>query len=120
MARLSLRSVHQRLLTVAALGLVALSSTMPAQAYSGAFFPTQSTGNRGVDVKAIQYLLNISADGNFGSGTNTSASTAPGQPDSKARSTREGTAIGPDPHRADRPIDAGRHAGTAWPTLHCA
>jgi len=71
MARLSLRSTHRRLLTVAALGLVALSSTMPAQAFSGAFFPTQSTGNRGVDVKAIQYLLNIGADGIFGSGTNT-------------------------------------------------
>lgn len=71
MARLFLRSAHQRLLILAVLGLVALSSTMPAQAFSGAFFPTQSQGNRGVDVKAIQYLLNIAADGNFGSGTNT-------------------------------------------------
>lgn len=71
MARLSLRSAHQRALILAVLGLVALSSVMPAQAFSGAFFPTQSTGNRGVDVKAIQYLLNIGADGNFSSGTNT-------------------------------------------------
>ena len=27
----------------------------PAQAYANAFFPTQSAGNRGADVLAIQY-----------------------------------------------------------------
>ncbi len=39
---------------------VVLLTALPAsaaQAFSGAFFPTQSTGNRGSDVKAIQYLL---------------------------------------------------------------
>ncbi|MGH3657970.1 MAG: penicillin-insensitive murein endopeptidase, partial [Micromonosporaceae bacterium] len=40
------------------------------------FFHTQSTGNRGVDVRTIQYLLqahgqNVAADGVFGSGTTT-------------------------------------------------
>jgi peptidoglycan hydrolase-like protein with peptidoglycan-binding domain len=44
----------------------------PARAYSNAFFHTQSTGNRGVDVQAIQHLLThhgqaVSADGVFGS-----------------------------------------------------
>jgi peptidoglycan hydrolase-like protein with peptidoglycan-binding domain len=31
--------------------------TAPASAFSGAFFPTQNSGNRGVDVLAIQHLL---------------------------------------------------------------
>ncbi|HET6295135.1 MAG TPA: penicillin-insensitive murein endopeptidase [Kribbella sp.] len=45
-----------------------------AQAYANAFFPTQSTGNRGADVLAIQYLLqhhgqSAPADGVFGAST---------------------------------------------------
>lgn len=44
-----------------AMAVMLLASTTllagPAQAYSGAFFPTQSKGNRGVDVLAAQYLL---------------------------------------------------------------
>ncbi|MCP2322837.1 peptidoglycan hydrolase-like protein with peptidoglycan-binding domain [Hamadaea flava] len=35
----------------------ALTAAAPAQAYAGAFFPTQSSGNRGADVLAIQHLL---------------------------------------------------------------
>ncbi|WP_351234039.1 penicillin-insensitive murein endopeptidase [Streptomyces sp. NPDC002133] len=46
----------------------------PAQAFAGAAFPTQSSGNRGSDVVAIQHLLGahghtVSTDGVFGSGT---------------------------------------------------
>src|SRR5262245_12503019 len=60
-------------LTVLILGITGLSA-MPSSAYSGAFFHTQSRGNRGVDVQAVQFLLqargySLSADGNFGSGT---------------------------------------------------
>ncbi|MGW6394425.1 penicillin-insensitive murein endopeptidase [Streptomyces sp. NPDC055103] len=48
----------------------------PAQAFGGAFVPTQSKGNRGTDVVALQYLLNahgknLTADGVLGSGTDT-------------------------------------------------
>jgi peptidoglycan hydrolase-like protein with peptidoglycan-binding domain len=48
--------------------------TVPAHAHPGAFFHTLSTGNRGVDVTALQYLLNarghaVGVDGAFGSGT---------------------------------------------------
>jgi peptidoglycan hydrolase-like protein with peptidoglycan-binding domain len=63
-----IRPMH-KLVTVLLLGMVAFSGALPTRAFSGAFFPTQSTGNRGVDVKAIQLLLNIGADGVFGSGT---------------------------------------------------
>jgi peptidoglycan hydrolase-like protein with peptidoglycan-binding domain len=53
-----------------------LTTAGPANAYANAFFHTQSSGNRGVDVQAIQYLLTAagyaaSPDGVFGSGTNT-------------------------------------------------
>jgi peptidoglycan hydrolase-like protein with peptidoglycan-binding domain len=51
-------------------GLMVFSS-QAAQAYSGAFFHTVSQGNRGTDVQALQYLLNIGVDGVFGSGTAT-------------------------------------------------
>ena len=49
-----------------------------AQAYANAFFPTQSSGNRGADVLAIQYLLQHNgqtapADGVFGASTVTAA-----------------------------------------------
>lgn len=51
---------------------ITLGSIGSAQAFSAAFFHTISKGNRGTDVKAMQYLLNISADGVFGSGTESS------------------------------------------------
>lgn len=46
----------------------------PAHAFANAFFHTQTAGNRGVDVVAIQHLLtaagfSTAADGVFGSGT---------------------------------------------------
>ncbi|HEU5470586.1 MAG TPA: penicillin-insensitive murein endopeptidase [Actinophytocola sp.] len=48
----------------------------PAYAFDGAFFHTQSTGNRGVDVQAIQHLLThhgfaVDPIGVFGPATNT-------------------------------------------------
>ncbi|GAB3816854.1 penicillin-insensitive murein endopeptidase [Micromonospora zhanjiangensis] len=48
----------------------------PAHAYANAFFPTQSSGNRGTDVLTIQYLLAnaghaTGADGVFGPATAT-------------------------------------------------
>jgi peptidoglycan hydrolase-like protein with peptidoglycan-binding domain len=53
-----------------------VATAAPSQAYANAFFHTQSSGNRGVDVLAIQYLLraagqSVTADGVFGSGTTT-------------------------------------------------
>lgn len=58
-------------------GLVAIAAIMvlllqapPAMAYT-AFLPTQSVGNRGVDVTAIQLLVGTTADGVFGAGTET-------------------------------------------------
>ena len=51
---------------------ITLGSIGSAQAFSAAFFHTISKGNRGTDVKTMQYLLNISADGVFGSGTESS------------------------------------------------
>jgi len=48
--------------------LVLLIQAPPALAYT-AFYPTQSLGNRGADVVAIQLLVGVSADGVFGSGT---------------------------------------------------
>jgi Putative peptidoglycan binding domain/Penicillin-insensitive murein endopeptidase len=66
-----------RLGLIMVLALAALTAgtvNQPAQAFSQAFFHTQGTGNRGVDVQALQYLLqahgiSVSADGVFGSGT---------------------------------------------------
>ncbi|MGW3661314.1 penicillin-insensitive murein endopeptidase [Streptomyces sp. NPDC005151] len=60
------------LLTTALALLLGLGQ--PAQAFAGAFYPTQSTGNRGSDVVALQHLLNarghsLATDGVFGSGT---------------------------------------------------
>ncbi|WP_369146323.1 penicillin-insensitive murein endopeptidase [Streptomyces sp. R44] len=56
--------------------LVLIGLGAPAHAFSGAFVPSQSKGNRGSDVTALQYLLNgqgaqLTADGVFGSGTDT-------------------------------------------------
>ena len=59
-----------------ALTVLLLTTLMPAsaQAYADAFFPTQSSGNRGADVQAIQFLLqyagqSVDADGVFGATT---------------------------------------------------
>jgi peptidoglycan hydrolase-like protein with peptidoglycan-binding domain len=57
-----------------AVAALVFGSVTPAQAFSQAFFHTVSTGNRGVDVLAAQYLLqarniSVAADGIFGSGT---------------------------------------------------
>ena len=67
-------AVITRCLVLVATLLIVLAS--PATAYAGAFFPTQSTGNRGADVQAIQYLLthngqSVTTDGIFGPATDT-------------------------------------------------
>ncbi|MGH3662929.1 MAG: penicillin-insensitive murein endopeptidase [Micromonosporaceae bacterium] len=67
------------LAVVAAVAAVAVATVVPekpAHAYANAFFHTQNTGNRGADVRAIQYLLrangqSVATDGVFGSGTDT-------------------------------------------------
>lgn len=72
--RLNLR----RAVTLAMATLTAASVCLigtPAFAFPNAFFPTQSTGNRGVDVQAIQHLLNhhgyaVDPIGVFGPATN--------------------------------------------------
>jgi peptidoglycan hydrolase-like protein with peptidoglycan-binding domain len=56
--------------------LAVFCSGVSAHAYANAFFHTQSSGNRGADVLAIQYLLThhghaVTADGVFGSATTT-------------------------------------------------
>jgi peptidoglycan hydrolase-like protein with peptidoglycan-binding domain len=60
--------------------VVLVAGLLPAsaQAYANAFFPTQSSGNRGADVQGIQYLLqyngqSVTADGVFGASTVTAA-----------------------------------------------
>ncbi|HEU4347361.1 MAG TPA: peptidoglycan-binding protein, partial [Actinoplanes sp.] len=73
------RSVPGRALARCGLVLAAVTATVaalaaPAQAFPQASFHTLSTGNRGVDVLAAQYLLqarghSASADGVFGAGT---------------------------------------------------
>jgi peptidoglycan hydrolase-like protein with peptidoglycan-binding domain len=55
-------------LVAAAVFLALLVQAPPALAFT-AFYPTQNTGNRGVDVQAIQILLGLPADGVFGAGT---------------------------------------------------
>lgn len=64
----------RRLLVVVLLALALVVPTAGAHAYSGAFFPVLSSGNRGADVQAVQYLLQshgfaTAADGVFGSST---------------------------------------------------
>jgi hypothetical protein len=59
--------------SLAAIGLSIIAT--PASAYANAFFHTQSTGNRGVDVQAMQHLLNqhgyvVDPIGVFGPQTN--------------------------------------------------
>jgi lysozyme family protein len=61
-----------------------VGASPPAQAFAQAAYPIQSSGNRGVDVLAIQYLLqargiSVTADGVFGSGTAAAVSTFQGQ-----------------------------------------
>ena len=66
---------------VAALGLLLTGGlTAPAQAFPQAAYGVLSVGNRGVDVLALQYLLqargiSVTADGAFGSGTQTAVRT---------------------------------------------
>ena len=70
---------HRRvLLTVLIAALALFASATPAAAYANAYFHTQSSGNRGADVLAIQYLLQaagqtVPADGVFGASTVTAA-----------------------------------------------
>ncbi len=59
---------------LAAVAALLLGAATPAAAFRGAFFPTQSAGNKGSDVLALQYLLqqagrSVATDGDFGSGT---------------------------------------------------
>jgi peptidoglycan hydrolase-like protein with peptidoglycan-binding domain len=73
------RAVVITLVTLLVMTGVSVTGT-PANAYSNAFFHTQSTGNRGVDVQAIQHLLNhhgqaVTADGVFGSATTSAVRT---------------------------------------------
>ncbi|NGN68403.1 peptidoglycan-binding protein [Streptomyces sp. A7024] len=61
---------------IAAVAALLFGLIQPAQSYASAFFPTQSAGDRGTDVLAIQYLLQakgktVPTDGVFGSSTTT-------------------------------------------------
>jgi peptidoglycan hydrolase-like protein with peptidoglycan-binding domain len=63
-----------RALAPMVLAILALSMTAPSVAAAGPRFPTQSIGDRGTDVRAIQYLLTargfpVSVDGIFGTTT---------------------------------------------------
>lgn len=62
------RHARRMVLLVVGVCLALVMQASPALAYT-AFLPTQSLGNRGVDVTAIQLLLGVAADGVFGSGT---------------------------------------------------
>lgn len=64
------RHMHRLGLVAVGVCLALVLQASPALAYT-AVLPTQSTGNRGVDVTAIQLLLGITADGVFGGGTAT-------------------------------------------------
>ncbi len=68
-AHMTHSSAGRRKLMLMVMSTVLLAHALPTQAYPGAYFPTQSVGNRGADVKAIQHLLNITADGVFGPAT---------------------------------------------------
>jgi peptidoglycan hydrolase-like protein with peptidoglycan-binding domain len=75
MPRINLRPAAA-VMTLALTAASVLLTASPANAYANAFFHTQSSGNRGVDVQAIQYLLahngfSVDADGVFGPATNT-------------------------------------------------
>jgi peptidoglycan hydrolase-like protein with peptidoglycan-binding domain len=62
-------AITAKILALLCACVVLLASATPAQALPQAVFPTQSYGNRGTDVKAIQYLLSISPSGVFDSAT---------------------------------------------------
>lgn len=71
------RTLAATLVAVLTAGVLA-ALAQPAQAFSGAFFPTQSLHDRGVDVRAIQYLLQqggqqVDATGVFDDATVTAA-----------------------------------------------
>lgn len=68
------RSAHRTIVMLLLVGLLVLMAAVPVQAFAQAVYPTQSLNNRGVDVQSLQYLLrqhgySLSADGVFGSGT---------------------------------------------------
>lgn len=65
----------RRLVTVLAVMTLAFAGVAPAHAYANAFFHTQSGGNRGADVLAIQYLLRHSGQSAPTSGVFDSATT---------------------------------------------
>jgi peptidoglycan hydrolase-like protein with peptidoglycan-binding domain len=74
MSRTVRRALARSAVVLSAVAAVALALVTPAQAFPQASFHTLSTGNRGVDVLAAQYLLqahniSLAADGIFGSGT---------------------------------------------------
>ncbi len=71
-------------LVLAAVTATVVGLAAPAQAFPQASFHTLSTGNRGVDVLAAQYLLqargiSVAADGVFGSGTAAAVRSLPGR-----------------------------------------
>ena len=82
---ISLRPVASALgalILASALAAPATASTAddPGASFVGAFFPTQSYGNRGTDVRAIQLLLNhrgisVATTGVFGSSTRAAVQT---------------------------------------------
>ncbi|MFI6678581.1 penicillin-insensitive murein endopeptidase [Kribbella sp. NPDC050470] len=70
--------MRRRLVFAVLAAVLLIGVPAPAQAYANAFFPTQSSRNRGADVLAIQYLLqhhgqSVSADGVFGATTTAAA-----------------------------------------------
>jgi len=74
MTRIRTLLVRVALSLVTAVAVVSGLALTPAHAFPQAAYHTQSTGNRGVDVQAVQYLLqahgiSVAADGVFGSGT---------------------------------------------------
>jgi peptidoglycan hydrolase-like protein with peptidoglycan-binding domain len=64
-----MNSMMQRFVPSTLVIALTLSSMSSIYAFPNAFFHTLSEGNRGTDVKALQFILNIGADGVFGSGT---------------------------------------------------
>jgi peptidoglycan hydrolase-like protein with peptidoglycan-binding domain len=63
------RAIAVKILALLCACVFLLAPATPTQALPQAFFHTQSLGNRGTDVKAIQYLLSISPSGVFDSST---------------------------------------------------
>lgn len=63
------RSIMTKILALLCACVFLLAPATPTQAFTQAFFHTQSLGDRGTDVKAIQYLVNYYPSGVFDSGT---------------------------------------------------